>query len=136
MRLALNAVQEEQFDYLLMLLKSNKKLERNEGGYEDFGDNNPKEALKNLISHLKENNPKLKNLMKSYQTRQRKLYLWLVEMILNFSRQIGTKLPVHYQKELKTFIKNKNTIKKTLYSIRLTVQKILISFIIYQMIFS
>lgn len=60
LRLALNAVQEEQFDYLLMLLKSNKKLERNEGGYEDFGDNNPKEALKNLISHLKENNPKLK----------------------------------------------------------------------------
>ncbi len=62
LRLALNALQEEQFDYLLMRLKSNKELEQNEGGYEDFGDKNPKEALKNLILYLKGHNPKYNKL--------------------------------------------------------------------------
>ncbi|MCL2760181.1 MAG: hypothetical protein FWD70_00840 [Desulfuromonadales bacterium] len=62
LRLALNALQEEQFDYLFMRLKNNKELERNEGGYEDFGNKNPKEALKNLLLFLKENNPKQKKL--------------------------------------------------------------------------
>jgi hypothetical protein len=62
LRLALNALQKEQFDYLLMRLKSNKELERNEGGYEDFAEYNPKEALKNLILYLKEHNPKYRKL--------------------------------------------------------------------------
>jgi hypothetical protein len=62
LRLALNALQKEQFDYLLMRLKSNKELERNEGGYEDFADKNPKDALKNLIFYLKEHNPKQKKI--------------------------------------------------------------------------
>jgi hypothetical protein len=58
LRLALNAIQEEHFEYLLMRLKSNKELERNEGGYEDFADKNPKEALKSIILYLKKHNSK------------------------------------------------------------------------------
>lgn len=35
-------------------------------------------------------------------------------MILNFSRQIGTKIASSLPKELKTFIKNNNTHKKNI----------------------
>ncbi|MDR2512168.1 MAG: hypothetical protein LBC89_06935, partial [Bacteroidales bacterium] len=64
LRSALNALQDEQFDYLLMRLKRNKELEQNEGGYEDFAEYNPKEALKNLILYLKEHNSKYSKLFR------------------------------------------------------------------------
>jgi hypothetical protein len=58
LRSGLNYMQEEQFDYILYRIKRNKELERNEGGYEDFADKNPKEALIKLIEYLKNNNLK------------------------------------------------------------------------------
>ena len=115
LRLALNAVQEEQFDYLLMLLKSNKELERNEGGYEDFGDNNPKEALKNLISHLKENNPKLKKLNEIISNTTKKTLFVVGRNDIEFFKTNRNKnCQFITQKELKTFIKNNNTHKKNI----------------------
>jgi hypothetical protein len=115
LRLALNAVQEEQFDYLLMLLKSNKELERNEGGYEDFGDNNPKEALKNLISHLKENNPKLKKLNEIISnTTKKTLFVVDRDDIEFFKTNRNKNCQFITQKELKKFIKNNNTHKKNI----------------------
>lgn len=61
-RMALNALQNEQFEYILMRLNNNKELERNDGGYEDFGEINPKDALRALIEYLKEYNPKFEAL--------------------------------------------------------------------------
>ncbi len=107
LRLVLNAIQEEQFDYLLMRLKSNKELERNEGGYEDFGDNNPKEALKNLISYLKANNPKLKKLNEAIsKTTKKTLYIVDREDIEFFKTNRNKNCQFITQKELKKFIKN------------------------------
>lgn len=60
LRLALNLIQEQDFDYLLHRLKNNKDLERNEGGYslEYLSENNPKKALCDFIGYLKDNLPK------------------------------------------------------------------------------
>jgi hypothetical protein len=113
LRLALNALQKEQFDYLLMRLKSNKELERNEGGYEDFGDNNPKEALKNLISHLKETNPKLKKLNETISnTTKKTLFVVDREDIEFFKTNRNKNCQFITQKELKKFIKNGETYTK------------------------
>lgn len=113
LRLVLNAIQEEQFDYLLMRLKSNKELERNEGGYEDFGDNNPKEALKNLISYLKANNPKLKKLNEAIsKTTKKTLYIVDREDIEFFKTNRNKNCQFITQKELKKFIKNGKLYKK------------------------
>ena len=62
LRVALNTLHDEQFDYLLMRLKNNKELERNEGGYDDFAEYNPKESLKEIILYLKEHRSKLEAL--------------------------------------------------------------------------
>lgn len=75
LRSALNYIQEEQFDYLLYRIKRDKELERNEGGYENFADKNPKEALKNLIYYLKEYNPKKEKLQNIIQTLQKNILL-------------------------------------------------------------
>ncbi|PLB85342.1 hypothetical protein C0T31_11430 [Dysgonamonadaceae bacterium] len=115
LRSGLNYMQEEQFDYLLMLLKSNKELERNEGGYEDFGDNNPKGALKNLISHLKENNPKLKKLNEIISNTTKKTLFVVGRNDIEFFKTNRNKnCQFITQKELKTFIKNNNTHKKNI----------------------
>lgn len=58
-RLVLNALHEEEYEDLFIRLLRNKDLERNEGGYEDFFDNNPKKALINIINYLKEKKLKL-----------------------------------------------------------------------------
>ena len=65
LRLVLNTLQNDEFDYILSRLKNNKELERNEGGYsiEYLGDNNPKEALIKLIEHLKKLKPKTVQLL-------------------------------------------------------------------------
>lgn len=62
LRLALNTIHEEQFDNLSMRLERNKELERNDGGYEDFADKDPKQALRNLISYLQKRNSKRRKL--------------------------------------------------------------------------
>ncbi|MCX6252407.1 MAG: hypothetical protein NTX61_16865 [Bacteroidetes bacterium] len=69
LRLALNTLQNEEFDYVLTRLNNNKELERNEGGYsiEYLGVNNPKLTLTGLINHLKINLPKTNKLI-SYST--------------------------------------------------------------------
>jgi hypothetical protein len=113
LRLSLNALQKEQFDYLLMRLKNNKELERNEGGYEDFGDNNPKEALKILISHLKETNPKLKKLNETISnTTKKTLFVVDRENIEFFKSHRNKNCQFITQKELKKFIKNGETYTK------------------------
>jgi len=115
LRLALNALQEEQFDYLLMRLKNNKELERNEGGYEDFGDNNPKEALKNLISYLKKHNPKLKRLNETINAVFKKtLFVVDREDIDCFKRIRNRNCQFITQAELKKRIKNGETYTKTI----------------------
>ncbi len=111
LRLALNALQEEQLEYLLMRLKGNNELERNEGGYEDFGDNNPKEALKNLISHLKENNPKLKKLNKVISNTTKKTLCITDREDIEILKTNGN-CQFITQKELKKQIKNGKTDNK------------------------
>jgi hypothetical protein len=58
LHLALKTLQDEQFYYLLMRLKKDQTLERNEGGYENFADKNPKVALENIIRYLNANSLK------------------------------------------------------------------------------
>lgn len=58
-RLVLNALHDEDYEDLLIRLQRNKDLERNEGGYDDFFDYNPKKALTDIIKYLKENSLKL-----------------------------------------------------------------------------
>lgn len=57
LRLALNNLQQEDFDYLLIRLNNNKELEHNDGGYsiEFLGDNNPKVALYEVIRYMRDN---------------------------------------------------------------------------------
>ena len=115
LRSALNALQEEQFDYLLMRLKNNKELERNEGGYEDFGDNNPKEALKNLISYLKEYNPKLIKLNEIINNVFKKTLIVVDRENLDCFKTIRNKnCQFITQTELKKLIKNGETYTKTI----------------------
>lgn len=64
LRLALNGLQCQDLDYLLFRLKSNKDLERNEGGYtiDYLGENNPKSILIEIVKYIKTNLPKTKKL--------------------------------------------------------------------------
>ncbi len=57
LRLALNFVKKQDFDYLLLRLKNNKDLEQNEGGYslEYLANNNPKQVLEEVIIYLRDN---------------------------------------------------------------------------------
>jgi hypothetical protein len=115
LRLSLNALLKGQFDYLLMRLKSNKELERNEGGYEDFGDNNPKEALKNLISYLKENKLKLKKLNEAISnTTKKTLYIVDREDMEFFKTSRNKNCQFITQKEFKKSIKNGEAYTKTI----------------------
>ncbi|MDR0972043.1 MAG: hypothetical protein LBM25_06645 [Bacteroidales bacterium] len=108
--LSLSALQEEQFDYLLIRLKNNKELEHNDGCYEDFGDNNPKESLKNLIYHLKENNPKLNKVNKIISnTTKKTLFVVDRENLEFFKTNENKNCQFITQKELKKIIKNDKT---------------------------
>jgi len=106
-RLSLNALQEEHYNYLLMRLRNNRELERNDGGYEDFGENNPKEALKNVIMYLKENNPKLRKVNELISNTTKKI-LFVVDVgDIEFFRKNGNRNCFFItQKELKKKIKN------------------------------
>jgi len=115
LRFALNIIQEEQFEYLLMRLKSNKELERNEGGYEDFEDKNPKEALKNLIVHLKENNPKKIKLEEIITYSIKNSIIVADRDDLDFFKTIrSNKCKIVSNTEFKNLLKNSQTINKTI----------------------
>jgi hypothetical protein len=115
LRFALNALQEEQFDYVLMYLKNNKELERNEGGYEDFGDNNPKEALKNLIYYLKESNPKLKKLNEIISNTTKKTLFVADRGNIDYFKEVkNSKCQFITQKELKQLIRKSETYTKAI----------------------
>jgi hypothetical protein len=115
LRLALNALQKEQFDYLLMRLKRNKELERNEGGYEDFAEYNPKEALTNLILYLKEHNSKYNKLVEIINTVTKHSLIVadreddvLLKSIQNIKCKVVTNA------ELKKLLKNDKTYSRTM----------------------
>jgi hypothetical protein len=115
LRLVLNALQEEQFDYLLMRLKINKELEQNEGGYEDFADKNPKEALKNLIMYLKEHNLKQKKLNETIRdTVKKSLIVADRENIDCFKIRRNNNCKVITNVELKKLLKTGETHTKTI----------------------
>ena len=107
LRLSLNALQNEQFDYLLMRLKNNKELERNEGGYKNFENKNPKEALRYLISHLKETNPKFNKLTEIISnTTNKTLFIVDREDIELFKKNRNKNCQFITQKELKKLFVN------------------------------
>ncbi|MDR0941787.1 MAG: hypothetical protein LBM68_06125 [Bacteroidales bacterium] len=113
LRSALNAIQKEQFEYLLMRLKNNKELERNEGGYEDFGDKNPKEALRKLLFYLKESNPKLNKINEVISdTINKTLFVVDREDIELFKANRNKNCQFITQKDLKKLIKNGETYTK------------------------
>jgi hypothetical protein len=113
LRSALNYIQKEQFDYILDRTKRDKELDRNEGGYENFGENNPKEALKTLIFHLKEINPKLKKLNETISnTTKNTLYVVDREDIELFKTNRNKNCQFITQKELKKIIKNSEAYTK------------------------
>lgn len=115
LRLALNAIQEEQFDYLLMRLKNNKELEHNEGGYEDFGENNPKKALENLILYLKNNNPKKMALQKTISEICKKSIVVVDrEDFEVFSTPRNSNYKIVTNTELKKLLKDNETYTKTI----------------------
>lgn len=115
LRLALNAIQEEQFDYLLMRLKSNKELERNEGGYEDFGKNNPKEALIKILLYLKSNNPKHEALLNTMSKISKKTLIVVDrENFELFMTDKNNNYKIVTNAELKSLLKNDKTYIKTI----------------------
>lgn len=115
LRLALNAIQEEQLDYLLMRLKSNKELERNEGGYEDFADKNPKEALKNIILYLKKYNLKQVKLKQIINNSTKNSLIVADREDTNFLKEIrSNKCEIVTNAELKILLKNGETNNKTI----------------------
>lgn len=115
LRLALNAMQEEQFDYLLMRLKSNKELEQNEGGYEDFADKNPKEALKNFILYLRKQNPKQAKLKQTINNTTKNSLVVVDREDIELLKKIGSnKCKIITNAELKKLLKNGETNNKTI----------------------
>ncbi|OAV75772.1 hypothetical protein Barb7_00589 [Bacteroidales bacterium Barb7] len=117
LRLALNTLQGDNFDYLLKRLDNNKELEKNEGGYSvgSLGDNNPKEALKKLIIFLKENKPKTEQLVKSLNKIERNCIVITDREDIDFLySQIPKKYKVVSNSELKRLIKTKEAQNKIL----------------------
>ncbi|MCL2073119.1 MAG: hypothetical protein FWH18_04305 [Marinilabiliaceae bacterium] len=116
LRLALNAIQEEQFDDVLWLLKRNKELERNDGGYEDFADKDPKNALKALILYLKNNNYKHDILKKVISSATKNLLLVVEnrdkEFLLKSIR--SSKCKIITNAELKKLLKSSDANNKTI----------------------
>lgn len=117
LRLALNAVQEDQFEYLSMRLKRNKELEQNEGGYENFSDKNPKEALESLILYLKNNNPKQAKLKQIISNTQENSIIVADREDAEFFKiitQKSNRCTIITNAELKKLPKNGKTNNKTI----------------------
>lgn len=116
LRSALNYFQVKQFKDLIEIVKRNKELERNnDGDYEISDDKNPKEALKNLISYLKENNPKLKKLNETISNTTRKTFFVIDrENIDSFKTNKSRNCQFITQAELKKIMKDSEKDKKTI----------------------
>ena len=115
LRCALNALQADQFDYLLMRLERDKTLEQNEGGYEDFTDKNPKEALKNLISYLQEQKLKNVKLHKTIRTAAKNTFIVADREDADFLKITrNNKCVVITNTELKKLVKNDETYTKNI----------------------
>lgn len=114
-RLALNAIQEKQFDYLLLRLKSNKELERNEGGYEDFTDKNPKEALTNIILYLRKHNPKQNRLKQIIDNAKKDFVIVADREDADFLKTIKSRrCEIVTNTELKKLLKNDKIDNRTI----------------------
>lgn len=110
LRIALNAIKDEQFEALILRLENNKELERNEGGFEDFGDMNPKEALLKLIQYLKEHNLKYIRLKETIINATDPIYIVAEREDIELLKDIkNRRCDIITNKELKILIKNKAT---------------------------
>lgn len=112
LRLGLNSIQSEVYDYLLNRLENNRELENNQGGYSmDFiGNNNPKEALKKLLLHLRNNSFKLKKLSEFVKIRDKTILIadnndkdfLLADKQIKQNRELQIKTYKELKKEIKT----------------------------------
>jgi len=116
-RLALNAIQEDSFDYALYRLRMDKELERNEGGYDmDYlGENNPKLALKALINYLKSAEHKINKIKQLWNNSNGKLFIIADrEDVDFFKKQLKTTKNIITYIDLKKQIKSGTIQSKTL----------------------
>lgn len=106
LKLALNSIDSQKLEYLLMRLENNRELENNEGGYEDFGDNNPKNALRNILIYLKNNNKKSTIIEEITNKKNKKRILVADKYDLDYLYQKYSNDWVVSNKELKKYIKD------------------------------
>lgn len=104
LKLALNSIDSQKIEYLLMRLENNKELENNEGGYEDFGDNNPKNALREILMYLKNNNRKSILIKEIASKKDKKSILVADKYDLDYLYQKYSNNSVVSNKELKKYI--------------------------------
>jgi hypothetical protein len=117
LRLAFNAIQNDNFDYALYRLQTNKELEKNEGGYtlEFLSDNNPKLALKNLIQYLKGKTHKIQKIKELWEQSNRKLVIVADRQDVDFIKErLKTTHNVFTYTELKKQLKSDTLGSKTL----------------------
>ncbi|HNY05000.1 MAG TPA: hypothetical protein PKL23_00935 [Candidatus Egerieousia sp.] len=117
-RLALNAIQEDSFDYALYRLRIDKELERNEGGYDmDYlGENNPKLALKALIEYLKSVKYKICKIKELWNDFNRRLFIIADREDVDFlKKQLKTTKNILTYTELRKQIKSGTIQNKTLF---------------------
>lgn|GEM_PF-379522 len=117
LRLAFNALQNDNFDYALYRLQTNKELEKNEGGYTlDFlSENNPKLTLKSLIQHLKNKTHKIHKIKELWELSNRKLVIIADRQDVDFIKeQLKTTINVLTYTELKKQLKSDTLGSKTL----------------------
>jgi hypothetical protein len=115
LHLALKALQDKQFDYLLMRLKNNQKLERNEGGYADFADKNPKESLETLIHYLKTSNLKRDRLSNTIKEATKSIIVIAEREDVDFLKSVkNSNCEIITNTELKKRLKEGATYTKTI----------------------
>lgn len=117
LRLAFNALQNDNFDYALYRLQTNKELEKNEGGYtlEFLSENNPKLALKNLIQYLKGKTHKIQKIKELWEQSNRKLVIVADRQDVDFIKErLKTTHNILTYTELKKQLKSDTLSSKTL----------------------
>jgi len=117
LRLAFNALQNDNFDYALYRLQTNKELEKNEGGYtvEFLSENNPKLALKNLIQYLKDKTHKINKIKELWELSNRKLVIVADRQDVDFIKErLKTTHNILTYTELKKQLKSDTLSSKTL----------------------
>ena len=117
--MAFNALQEDSYDYVLIVFK-NKELEQNEGGYDIdyFGENNPKVALKELIQYLKDTELKIHKIKHVWEESNKKLVIIADRNDMDFLKeQLKTTKNIFPNSELNRRLKSKTLkIKRCFYS--------------------